>query len=52
MHDSKSDPNMRTQSAESLFSDLKSRGFGLMQSQIKKPDRLERLILIMSLALY
>ena len=37
---------------ENMFSDLKSRGFGLMQSQIKKPDRLERLILIMSLALY
>ena len=37
---------------EALFSDFKSRGFGLMQSQIKKPDRLERLILVMSIALY
>ena len=37
---------------ESLFSDLKSRGFGLMQSQIRRPERMERLILIMSLALY
>lgn len=37
---------------ENMFSDLKSRGFGLMQSQIQKPDRLERLILIMGLALY
>lgn len=37
---------------ESMFSDMKSRGFGLMQSHIQKPDRLERLILIMSLALY
>lgn len=37
---------------ENMFSDLKSRGFGLMQSQIQKPDRLDRLILIMSLALY
>lgn len=37
---------------ESMFSDFKSRGFGLMQSHIKKPDRLERLILIMSIALY
>ena len=37
---------------ENMFSDFKSRGFGLMQSQIKKPDRLERLILIMSIALY
>lgn len=37
---------------ETMFSDFKSRGFGLMQSQIKKPERLERLILIMSIALY
>lgn len=37
---------------ENMFSDFKSRGFGLMQSQIQKPDRMERLILIMSLALY
>jgi hypothetical protein len=37
---------------ENMFSDLKSRGFGLMQSQIQKPDRMERLILIMSMALY
>jgi len=37
---------------ENMFSDFKSRGFGLMKSQIKKPDRLERLILIMSIALY
>jgi hypothetical protein len=37
---------------ENMFSDFKSRGFGLMQSQIQKPERLERLILIMSIALY
>ncbi len=37
---------------ENMFSDFKSRGFGLMQSQIQKPDRMERLILIMSMALY
>ena len=37
---------------ENMFSDFKSRGFGLMQSHIQKPDRLERLILIMSIALY
>lgn len=37
---------------ETMFSDFKSRGFGLMQSQIKKPERLERLILVMSIALY
>ncbi|MGB5085451.1 MAG: hypothetical protein WBO09_12790 [Methylocystis silviterrae] len=37
---------------ENMFSDFKSRGFGIMQSHIQKPDRLERLILIMSIALY
>ncbi len=37
---------------ENMFSDFKSRGFGLMQSHIQKPERLERLILVMSIALY
>ena len=37
---------------ENMFSDFKSRGFGLMQSQIKIPERMARLILIMALALY
>ena len=37
---------------EAMFSDYKSRGFGLMQSQIEKPDRLEKLILIMAIAMY
>ena len=37
---------------ETMFSDFKSRGFGLMQSHIRKPERLERLILVMSIALY
>lgn len=37
---------------ESMFSDLKSRGFGLTQSKIQKPDRLEKLILIMTIALH
>jgi Transposase DDE domain len=37
---------------ETLFADFKSRGFGLRQSHIQKPERLERLILIMSMALY
>lgn len=37
---------------ENMFSDFKSRGFGLTQSHIQKPDRLERLILIMSIAFY
>jgi hypothetical protein len=37
---------------ETMFSDFKSRGFGLMQSHILRPERLDRLILIMSIALY
>ena len=37
---------------EAMFSDYKSRGFGLMQSQIQRPDRLEKLILIMTIAMY
>lgn len=37
---------------ENMFSDFKSRGFGLMQSHIQIPTRLERLILVMSIALY
>jgi len=37
---------------ETMFSDFKSRGFGLMQSHIQRPQRLERLMLIMSIALY
>jgi len=37
---------------ENMFSDFKSRGFGLMQSHIQIPERLERLILVMSIALY
>ncbi|HET8996520.1 MAG TPA: transposase [Acetobacteraceae bacterium] len=37
---------------EPMFSDFKSRGFGLAQSQLRTPDRLARLLLVMSLALY
>ena len=37
---------------EPIFSDFKSRGFGLEQSQLQTPDRLSRLLLVMSLALY
>ena len=37
---------------EPMFSDFKSRGFGLEQTHIQYPDRLARLILVMSLALY
>ena len=35
-----------------MFSDFKTRGFGLEDSQIRYPDRLGRLILVMALALY
>ncbi len=37
---------------EPMFSDFKSRGFGLMQSHIEKSERLERLILVMAIAMY
>ena len=37
---------------EPMFSDLKGRGFELEDSQLEHADRLERLILIMSLAMY
>ncbi len=37
---------------EPMFSDFKTRGFGLENSQIRYPDRLARLILVMALALY
>ena len=37
---------------EPTFSDFKSRGFDLEASQLEHADRLERLILIMSLAMY
>jgi hypothetical protein len=37
---------------EPMFSDFKSRGFGLEQTHLHYPDRLARLILVMSLALY
>ena len=37
---------------EPMFSDFKSRGFGLEQTHLRYPGRLARLILVMSLALY
>jgi hypothetical protein len=37
---------------EPMFSDFKSRGFGVEDTQIRYPDRLDRLILVMALALY
>jgi Transposase DDE domain len=37
---------------EPMFSDFKARGFGLEESQLRYPDRLDRLLLVMALALY
>ena len=37
---------------EAMFSDFKTRGFGLENSRIQYPDRLSKLILVMALALY
>lgn len=37
---------------EPLFSDFKSHGFGVEDTQIRYADRLDRLILVMALALY
>lgn len=37
---------------EAMFSDFKSRGFGLEASQIRHPDRLGRFLLVMALALH
>jgi Transposase DDE domain len=37
---------------EPMFSDFKSRGFGLDDTQIRYPDRLARLVLVMALALH
>ncbi|MCF3948973.1 transposase [Acidiphilium iwatense] len=37
---------------EPMFSDFKSRGFGIEQTQIQYPNRVARLILVMALALH
>lgn len=37
---------------EPLFSDFKSRGFQLEETQLQAPDRWDRLLVIMALALY
>ncbi len=37
---------------EAMFSDAKTRGFNLEDSQLRRADRIERLILILALALY
>lgn len=37
---------------EAMFSDFKSRGFGLTESQLRSPGKLNRLIMVMAIALY
>ena len=37
---------------EPMFSDFKSKGFSITKTPLKHPDRIERLILILSIALY
>lgn len=37
---------------EPMFSDFKSRGFGLEDTQLRCPERIARLVLIMTLAMY
>jgi Transposase DDE domain len=37
---------------EAMFSDFKTRGFGLEDSQIQRSERLDRLLLVMALALF
>lgn len=37
---------------EAMFSDFKTRGFGITESKIKRSDRLDRLILVLALAMY
>lgn len=37
---------------EAMFSDYKTRGFNLEASQIERTDRLDRLVMVLSLALY
>jgi hypothetical protein len=37
---------------EAMFSDFKTRGFGLGDSRLRRPERLDRLTLVMALALF
>ncbi|GAB4187747.1 MAG: hypothetical protein Tsb0015_06830 [Simkaniaceae bacterium] len=37
---------------EALFSDMKTRGFGITKTHLKESDRIERLMLILSVASY
>jgi hypothetical protein len=39
-------------SIEPMFSDFKSRGFGITKTQLQHADRIERLILVLTVALY
>ena len=39
-------------SIEAMFSDFKTRGFGIEDTKLHYPDRVERLILVMAVALY
>jgi hypothetical protein len=39
-------------SIEAMFSDYKTRGFGLEDSQIKRPDRLSKLLLVLAVAMH
>jgi transposase len=39
-------------SIECMFSDFKSRGFGITKTHLKHADRIERLILVLTVALY
>lgn len=39
-------------SIEAMFSDYKSRGFGLQETQIKRPDRLSKLLLVLAVAMH
>ena len=40
------------QTIEAMFSDFKSRGFGLADSHLQRGERLDRLVLVMALALF
>jgi len=37
---------------EALFSDLKTRGFFLIKTQLRHVDRIERLLLVLTIALF
>ena len=43
---------LRPCSRTSKFPEFTTRGFGITQGQIKKPDRLARLILVLAIAMY